>query len=74
MNENVHKECVKVYRNVQAVVVEESGKQVAAASEAASTLNGVKGRQGAILGLSAASLIIALASLAMQILGMLNII
>lgn len=74
LNENVHKECVKVYRNVQAVVVEESGKQSSVINEAASTLNGMKGKQGAILGLCAATLIISLASMAMQILGMLNII
>lgn len=74
VNENVHKECVKVYRNVQAVVVEENGKQSAALNEVTSDLNGMKGKQGAILGLTAATLIIALASMAMQLLGMLNII
>ena len=74
VNDNIHKECVKVYRNVQAVVAEEGGKQSTALNESVSTLNGMKGRQGAILGLSAATLIISLACMAMQILGMLNII
>ncbi len=74
INGNVHKECVKVYRNVQAVVVEECGKQTNAVNEANASLNAVKTRQGAILGLSVAALIFSLAGVAMQILGMLNII
>ena len=36
--ESVHKECVKVYRNVQAVVVEESSKQIIAQADEMKTV------------------------------------
>lgn len=40
-DENVHKECVKVYRNVQAAVVEENEKQTEAiAGKIKESLNG----------------------------------
>ncbi len=68
IEENVHKECVKVYRNVQAVVVEESGKQKEAAEAVAAGVAAVKGRLGAVLGVSAAALVFSLASMILQIL------
>lgn len=74
MNENVHKECVKVYRNVQAVVVEEGGKQTNAVNEMNAVVKDVKARQGAVIGLSLAALVFSLAGVAMQILSMLHII
>ncbi|MCM1189691.1 MAG: hypothetical protein NC541_10405 [bacterium] len=71
--ENVHRECVKVYRNVQAVIVEESGKQIKAAEEAKNAAAAVSGRVGAVLGVTVAGLIFALAGLALQIMNLLNI-
>lgn len=73
VEENVHKECVKVYRNVQAVVVEESEKQSGAAGKVASDVNSLGGKLGVILGVSVASLIFSLASVILQILNVLNI-
>lgn len=73
MEENVHKECVKVYRNVQAVMVEESGKQGEALSEAKTAVMSVRGKLGAVLGISVAAAVISLVSLALQILNGLNI-
>lgn len=72
-DESVHKECVKVYRNVQAVVVEESGKQIKAAEEARSAATAAGAKTGVILGVSVAALIFSLAGLALQILNMWNI-
>lgn len=70
VTEDVHKECVKVYRNVQAVVVEENGKQTESITAA---VNGVKGKLGAILGVSIVSLIIALAGVVLNCLHIFNI-
>lgn len=72
-DEHVHKECVKVYRNVQAVVVEESGKQTEALDEAKSKVNSLGGRLKAVMGVSVAALIFSLVSAVMQILTYLNI-
>lgn len=63
--ENIHKECVKVYRNVQAVVVEENGKQT---ESVLSAVNSLRGKLGAILGVSIAALIAAAGSVIFQIL------
>lgn len=73
VEENVHKECVKVYRNVQAVVVEESEKQSEAAGKVASDVSTLGGRLGAILGVSIVSLIFSLVSVILQILNTFNI-
>ncbi len=69
--ENVHKECVKVYRNVQAVVVEECGKQ--SETIAASAVAGLKGKLNAILRISIVSLIVSLVGVVFQVLTYLNI-
>jgi len=70
MDENVHKECVKVYRNVQAVIVEENAKQSDGINATVKSLNGkLKG----ILGVSIVALIAALGSVAFQVLVYLNI-
>ena len=66
LNDSVHKECVKVYRNVQSVVVEENRKQEAA-------VKAQTGRLKAVLGISIAALVISLAGAAMQLLNLLNI-
>ncbi len=73
VEENVHKECVKVYRNVQAVLVEESGRQGEALSQAKAEVAGVRGKLGAVLGISVAAMAISLAGLVLQILEGLNI-
>lgn len=65
--ENVHKECVKVYRNVQAVVVEESVKQKEAIAETAKATEKLKGKINAVLGISIAALIVSLSGLAITI-------
>ncbi len=69
INENVHRECVKVYRNVQAVIVEENGKQTEAVNAA---INGLKGKMNAILGVSIAALIVAAGSLIVQLVSLFN--
>ena len=71
--ENVHKECVKVYRNVQAVVVEESAKQTDGLQNVTAKLSAVKGKAGAALGISIVTLILVICSVAMQVLQFLNI-
>lgn len=73
VEENVHKECVKVYRNVQAVVVEESTKQNAMIEEMASEVKSAVGKAKIILGISIGVLIVSLAGTILQILNMLNI-
>lgn len=70
MDENVHKECVKVYRNVQAVILEESGKQREAVSSSSS---GIGKKVGTVLKVSVFALIFAILGIALQVLGMLNI-
>ena len=68
LEENVHKECVKVYRNVQAVMVEESGKQAESLSEVKSAVSSMKGRTGALLVLSAAALLMSMGAILLQLL------
>lgn len=73
MEDNVHKECVKVYRNVQAVMVEESGKQGEALKETKEQLDALKGKTGAILGLCAGAMAFSIISVLIQLLARLNI-
>ncbi len=61
----VHKENVKVYRNVQAVIVEEAGKQNASLEKSVSVL---EGKLKAVMGLSAAALLVAAAGVIFQLL------
>lgn len=68
MEEAVHKECVRVYRNVQAVVTEEGEKHSAANTLA----NASKGKISAILGISVAAMVFSLAGIVLQVLKMLN--
>lgn len=67
-DENVHKECVKVYRNVQAVIMEENEKYVGTLKEVSGQLNAMKGKFGAVLGISIAALIASLVGVVFQIL------
>lgn len=72
-DENVHKECVKVYRNVQAVVMEESGKQNETLAEISGKLNATRSRLGIVLGISAAALVFSLAGAVLQLLDLMGI-
>lgn len=74
MEENVHKECVKVYRNVQAVVMEESAKQKEAVEELDKGVKESGGKMGLILGISIAALICSLAGTILQCLTIFNLI
>ncbi len=69
VEESIHKECVKVYRNVQAVVVEESGKQ----KEELAEVKTASGKLGVVLGVSIAAFIFSLVSAILQVLSFLNI-
>lgn len=73
LEENVHKECVKVYRNVQAVMVEESGKQSADLERTKSHVKGMKKKVTAILVIAILGMVFGLAGLVIQVLTMLNI-
>ncbi len=68
--ENVHKECVKVYRNVQAIVVEESGKQTENVNESVKKLTG---KLKAVFGISLGALVFSVLGLVAQILNLLHI-
>lgn len=71
VSETVHKECVKVYRNVQAVVVEENKKQ---AETLETELGQMKKKMGTILGVAVIGWLTALAGIAFQVLVYLQII
>ena len=73
VDENVHKECVKVYRNVQAVVVEESEKQKEALESTKERVGVLGGKLKLMVGLAAGTLAVSVIGLALQIIGMLNI-
>ncbi len=71
LTDHVHKENVKVYRNVQAVVIDEvaKGNDTAAKQQAS-----VSRKLGAVLGISIVALLVGAANLAFQILVYLHII
>ncbi len=73
LNENVHRECVKVYRNVQAVVVEEGEKQSSAISDATIGVRGMGDKLGKIFTISTAALVFSLLSFVLQILRMIGV-
>jgi hypothetical protein len=70
-NDFVHRECVKVYRNVQAVIVEENAKQAEAVSE---ENKAVKSKIGKVMGISVAALVFSIAGVVLQVLSIFNII
>ena len=74
MEESVHKECVKVYRNVQAVMVEESGKQAELLKEASSEAKESRGRIGFAMVFSILAMLFSLAGVVVQILGITHVI
>lgn len=73
VSEGVHKECVKVYRNVQAVVVEESGKQTEALTGASDGVKRVGKKLNSVFGISIVALLFSLISVAIQILNLFNV-
>lgn len=68
--ENIHKECVKVYRNVQAVITASGDRAAEGTRDAARK---VSGKIGALIGISVAALVFSLAGFALQLLSLLNI-
>ena len=73
VSDAIHKECVKVYRNVQAVILEENEKQKSENAEVGSAVRLMKGKLGKIFGVSDVALIASLLSVALQIMNLLNI-
>lgn len=71
LTDHVHKENVKVYRNVQAVVVEEAAKS---GENMAKAVRSLSGKLSAVLGVSVMALLAATAGLVFQILVYLHII
>ncbi len=69
--DNVHKECVKVYRNVQAAVVEENEKQTENIAEKVKESLG--GKLNGVLGVSIAALVAAIADIVLHVLSILHI-
>ena len=69
--ENVHKECVKVYRNVQAVVVEENEKQTEAI--AAKVKENLGSKLNGVLGVSIAAVVLTVADIVLHVLSILHI-
>lgn len=65
LTDHVHKENVKVYRNVQAVVEEETAK---AGENVTGKLKSLSGKTGAVLGISIAALSLSAISVAFQLL------
>ena len=73
VEENLHKECVKVYRNVQAAMVEEIGKQGEVVAETKARVASVKGKVGAVCVISILAMIFSALGLALQILVHMNL-
>ena len=69
--ENVHKECVKVYRNVQAVVVEENEKQTEAI--AAKVKENLGSKLNGVLGVSIAAVVLTVADIVLHVLSISHI-
>ena len=69
--ENVHKECVKVYRNVQAAVVEENEKQTEAVT--ARVKESLGGKMNGVLGVSIAAVVLTVADIVLHVLSILHI-
>lgn len=72
--EHVHTEDVKVYRNVQAVVVEESGKLAEQNSANAAVMKKVSGKSSAVMIFSILTLVLTTAGLILQILALFGVI
>ncbi len=73
VTDSIHKECVKVYRNVQAVVQEEGGKQVEQLNGAAAGVQRLKKKLNVVFGISLAALVVSLADLIVNVLHAINV-
>lgn len=73
LEEYIHKECVKVYKNVQAIVVDGNDKLQGNVTESLKNTAGVRGRATAALVFSVLAFLTAAAGLTLQILNGLNI-
>ena len=73
IDENVHRECVKVYRNVQAVVNEQSEKDNKALEQLSVSVKKSDGKMKLILGISIAALVVSVAGVVLQTLQILHI-
>lgn len=73
LEETVHKECVKVYRNVQAAVNEELGKHRVTTGEVKADVLAVRGRLGAVLIISLLAALFSVMSIVLQILVHMNL-
>lgn len=71
VNDSMHKEGVKIYRNVQAVVLEENSKQT---ESILAVVKAMKGKLGAVLGISIVALLAAIGGVVFQVLVYLQII
>lgn len=69
-NEYVHRECVKVYRNVQAVIAEENAKQTEVINE---TIRDVKSKMSIMMTVSAGALAASVAAAVLQLLSLFHI-
>ncbi|MCR5755875.1 MAG: hypothetical protein K6G30_13820 [Acetatifactor sp.] len=65
INDGTHKECVKVYRNVQAVLSEENKKQTESLTD---EMDGINGKVSAAVVLSVVAMLCAAGGLAFQVL------
>lgn len=70
LREGYHKECVKVYRNVQAALMEENEKQTA---EFQQNVEKLRGRSSSSMIFSVLAFVAALAGVVLQVLSILNI-
>lgn len=66
ITENIHRECVKVYRNVQAVVLEENGKQSDTLADVNMSSQRMTQKLGTVFAISLASLIVSAIGLVLQ--------
>ncbi|MCH5341805.1 MAG: hypothetical protein J1E01_10075 [Acetatifactor sp.] len=73
ITESVHKECVKVYRNVQAVIVEEGSKQSELLNGVTSSAQRLGKKLNIVFGISLASLVLSLISVVVQLLNMFHL-
>lgn len=69
-DENLHKECVKVYRNIQAVIGEENGKTTENVQSGMHTLNG---RLNGVLSVAIMALFMSSAGVILQVLSLLGV-
>lgn len=74
VTDSIHKECVKVYRNVQAVVQEEGGKQAEQLNGAASGVQRLGKKLGVVIGIAVAALVFSLADFILDLLGVLHLV